>query len=135
MRNLEALLAFIAGRAATPHSWGREGNDCVSFAAGAVEAQTGKNPLGRLRWRSPRGALRVVTRLGGMAAALDARFDRVAPGAAMRGDIAGVADPVFGIHPMIVEGDTLVAPGDRGLVRLPRAAMIAAWSVGARRDV
>jgi hypothetical protein len=32
----------------------------------------------------------------------------------MRGDIGGVLTPQFGIHPMIVEGLTLVGPGDRG---------------------
>jgi hypothetical protein len=51
----------------------------------------------------------------------------------MRGDIAGVPDADLGIHPMIVEGDMLVGPGDKGLRRLPRRAMTIAWSTTCRR--
>jgi hypothetical protein len=40
-RDIEALLAFIEERLTVPHAWGRNGNDCMSFVAGAIDAQTG----------------------------------------------------------------------------------------------
>lgn len=127
-RDIPALLAFLASRAAMPHAWGRDANDCVAFCDGAVKAQGGEDKLGGLNWSTLAGALRVLKRLGGMEAAIDARFARIAPAKALRGDIAGVRDALFGIKPMLVEGDTLVSPGQRGFARLPRAAMVTAWS-------
>jgi len=133
-RDVMALLAFIESRQVVPHAWGRKANDCVAFVLAAVRAQTGENRGRRLVWSSRGGALRVLKRLGGLGAALDAHFVRIPPAQAMRGDIAGVADPVFGIHPMVVEGEMLVGPGDRGNRRLPRRAMIAAWSATLPRE-
>lgn len=127
-RDFEALIEFINSRQPLPHAWGRHANDCCSFPIQAVEAMTGRNPVGRLTWTSRRGAMRVIGRLGGLEKAIDRYFARIAPSMAMRGDIAGVPHPQFGIHPMIVDGATLVGPGERGLMRLPRRAMVVAWS-------
>lgn len=127
-RDIEALIAFVDSRHATPHAWGRRANDCVAFALGAVEAQTGVDPAPMVSWNSQAGALRVIRRFGTLEAAFDAYFARVAPAFAQRGDIAGVPDATFGIHPMIVEGETLVSPGDCGNRRAKRGEMVVAWS-------
>lgn len=127
-RDLAALFVFIESRASTPHAWGRRKNDCVSFAAGAVKAQTGRHRLGDLSWTTRAGALQVLDREGGLEAAVDKRYRRIAAAAAMRGDIAAVADPLLGIRLMIVEGEMLVGPGAAGNRRLKRSAMVAAWS-------
>lgn len=127
-RDYDALLRFIAEREAVPHSFGKQRNDCVAYGAGAIRAQTGRAPLGRLRWTTVRGAARVLKRLGGMEAAVSARLRPIAPAEAMRGDIAGIDDAQFGLRLMVVEGDTLVGPGAHGNKRQPRAAMIKAWS-------
>lgn len=127
LRDLDALLRLIEARQSRPFGWAQP-NDCVSFAMAAIRAQFGWSPLGRLRWRSERGALRAVRSVGGLETAMDARMRAIAPARAMRGDIAGVADRLLGISLMVVEGDTLVGPGANGLKRLPRAAMIRAWS-------
>jgi hypothetical protein len=129
-RDIEALLAFIEERLTVPHAWGRNGNDCMSFVAGAIDAQTGgkRKPLTGLKWSCKSTGMRQLAKLGGVEAALDARFQRIPPSMAHRGDIAGVPDADLGIHPMIVEGDMLVGPGDKGLRRLPRRAMTIAWS-------
>lgn len=127
-RNIPALLAFINERQNRPHAWGRYANDCIAFAAYAVKAQTGHHWLGNLTWCCERTALRAIAREGGLEAAIDRRFRRLPASMAQRGDIAGVPDDRFGIHPMIVEGATLVGPGAKGNRRLPRRAMTVAWS-------
>lgn len=129
MRDLEAFGRFLAERTALPHAW-EKGRCCVSFALGAAAAQTGRDVLGTLPdWRTQRQAKTVAARLGGLETAMDARFRRIPPAMAMRGDIAGVADAEFGVGLRAVEGRSLVGPGERGLRRRPRAEMIAAWSV------
>src|SRR3546814_3100758 len=64
-----------------------------------------------------------------METAMDRRMARVAPALAMRGDIAGVPDPLTGLRLMVVEGAMLVGPGAAGLERQPRCAMTIAWDV------
>lgn len=132
-RDIAALIALLEARQARGFRW-RRGRDCVSFAAACVEAQTGVDPLADLpRWRSRREALAIVQAQGGLEQALDVRLARIAPAMARRGDIAGLPDPLLGVRLMVVEGDTLVGPGGRGLERLPRSAMTMAWSAeGAR---
>jgi hypothetical protein len=138
-RDTAALIACIEAHSARPFSW-RRGRDCVSFAAACVEAQTGAEPLADLpSWRSRREALAVVDQVGGLSRALDQRLQPIAPAMAQRGDIAGVEasgpDRPFGIRLMVIEGGTLVGPGQRGLERLPRSVMTMAWSAtGGRED-
>ncbi len=132
-RDIPALIALLEARQARGFRW-RFPRDCVSFAAACVEAQTGRDPLADVpRWRTRSEALAVAEFAGGLEHALDARFNRIAPAMAQRGDIAGLPDPLLGVRLMVVEGDTLVGPGGRGLERLPRSAMTMAWSAeGAR---
>lgn len=133
-RDVSALIAFIDSRHSTPYEWGRTKNDCVSFVLGAVHALTGHDRATRIKWSSEKTALRTVARQGGLEAAFDKWFVRIEPSKAMRGDIAGVPDETFGIHPMIVEGETLVSPGDKGNRRCPRRMMVAAWSATLRHE-
>ncbi|WP_380787229.1 DUF6950 family protein [Sphingomonas sp. R86521] len=126
MRDYDALLAFVAGRTTLPFDWKR--NDCVRYAAGAVLAQTGVDPLrGVIRWGTARGAVRVLDRMGGMEAAVSSRLTAIAPAMAARGDIAGVPDDDLGLRLMVIEGETLVGPGDAGNRRLKRSVMTHAW--------
>lgn len=125
-RNLPRLFACIEAQSAKPFDW-RGDRDCVAFMARCVKAQTGIDPRGDLRWKSRREAYAIIVSEGNLMAAIDARFDRVAPAMAARGDIAAVLDDVFGIRLMIIEGETLVGPGEHGLERQPRAAMGIAW--------
>lgn len=127
-RDITALIAFIDSRQRTPHAIGREANDCIAFALGAIEAQTGVRIAPEAHWDGRSSALRLLKSYGSIEAAFDAHFERIAPGHAMRGDIAGVPDEELGIHPMIVEGRTLVSPGELGNGRAPRSAMAIAWS-------
>lgn len=131
-RDRIALIEVIEARRLNRFRW-RRGRDCVSFAAACVKAQTGRDVLADLgTWSNLREARSLIEEQGGLEAALDARFDRVPPALAQRGDIAGVPDVQFGIRLLVVEGDLLVGPATRGLERLPRSEMRVAWSIDAR---
>jgi hypothetical protein len=132
VRDIEALMALLEDRARKPFSW--RDHDCVRFAAAAVRAQTGVNPIRGLRWRSKKGATAAIARFGSLEAAVDAHLTRIAPAQAMRGDIAGVPDDEFGVRLMVVEGRLLIGPGDHGIRHLPRSAMVSAWSADDPRD-
>ena len=127
-RDIPALLATLFARRHLAHEW-RKGRDCVSNAMICVEAQTGIDHLADMPdWTTRAQALAVARSLGGLRKAMDDRFNRIAPSMTHRGDIAGLADKTFGVRLMVVEGETLVGPGDHGLERLPRKAMTIAWS-------
>lgn len=131
-RNFTALIETIEQRQTRPFRW-RRGRECVGFSAACVEAQTGRDPLADLpAWRTRREALAVAEAEGGLEAAIDKRFVRIPPALAQRGDIAGLPDDLFGVRLMIVEGETLVAPGSHGLIRSPRHEMTVAWSITPR---
>ena len=125
MRDLASLAAYIAARQDMPFAWGQ--NDCVTFAAGAVHALTGLDPLaGIARWKTERGAMMALKRRGGLIAAVSSVLPTIALAHAHRGDIAAVEGP-DGPYLMVIEGVTLVGPSPQGLDRHPRAAMIHAW--------
>jgi hypothetical protein len=130
-RDIPALIACIEARSRRGFRW-RRGRDCVSFAGACIEAQTGADLLADLpRWRTGREARAIAKAQGGLEVAVDNRLRRIAPALAQRGDIAGLPDRLLGVRLMVVEGETLVGPGARGLERLPRSAMTQAWSIDA----
>lgn len=131
-RDITALLDLIEARSTRAFAW-RKGSCCVSFMGAAVQAQIGIDVLAGLSWRSRRAALAILDELGGLEAAMDARFDRIAPALARRGDVAGLPDPLLGVQLAVVEGATLVAPGETGLIRVQRSAMTMAWDCGSAR--
>lgn len=129
MRDHDALIAYLDAHLATPFVWGS--HDCVTFAAGAVEAQTGRDPLASVtRWSSIREAFRVIKSYGGLAAAVDTVLSEIPPALAHRGDI-GAVPYKNDVLLVVVEGLTVVGPSYEGLLRLPRAAMTRAWSAHA----
>lgn len=137
-RDLAALIGVIEARSARGFAW-RGRRDCAGFVSRCAEAQTGIDPLGTLRWNSRREAWQVLAAEGGLEAAMDARFDRIAPAMAQRGDIAGVPDTAsggrMGLRLMIVEGAMLVGPDRHGLGRQKRSEMTMAWDVMSVRAV
>lgn len=131
-RDLIALVAYLDGKAAAPHDY--DGNCCVRFVLGGVEAQFGRAPRLPVSWRTGTGAKRAIVTLGGIEATADRLFRRIEPAQAQFGDIAGVIDHEGNFHVMLVEGQTLCSPGERGLDRIPRGAMIAAWCAEPRDE-
>lgn len=127
LRNHDALIALLDQRGATPFSWWDQ--DCVTFAAACVRAQTGVDLVAGVgsRWTTARGATRVLRRHGGLAAAVDGVLPAITPARAARGDV-GLASLGDRECLVIFEGATVVGPGLSGLVRLPREAATRAWS-------
>ena len=129
MRDLNALATYVAARETVPFAWGL--HDCVTFAAGAVLALTGRDPLADIAaWTTERAALRELDRRGGLAAAVSSVLTEIPLAHAHRGDI-GAVDGVRGPLLVVIEGMTLVGPDRDGLARLPRTKLVRAWSAGA----
>lgn len=125
------LPAYIEERRALPFAWGEQ--DCCQFARGAVVAVTGWDPAsdwGLRAYRSPRGGLAQLARLGGVAALpLRAGFLDVPVLLAQRGDLAlldNAGDPALGV----VLGDSAAFAGKQGLEFVPVAQCSRAWRVG-----
>jgi len=109
-----------------PLEWGDHANDCVSAAAAAIVAQGGSDLVGDRRWSNEAEAEAAIDAAGGISAAVSSVLMEIAPAFAQRGDIGAVLAGNRLIL-VVVEGDTLAAPGDLGLRRLPRKFMVQAW--------
>lgn len=123
---LDRLSAFLDAEAGHDHVWGRR--DSMLLVADWMAAATGKDPAApwRGRYRTPRGALRIIRAAGGKDALLADGFARVgcaraiAVEDAVSGDVGLVAvmtargrvEPVGAIR----SGDCWVVRGSRGLL-------------------
>lgn len=125
----ERLEKYIAEREKARFAWGV--HDCCRFAAGAVEAMTGADLMADLPAYSSAEEADLVLGDVGLIALVDARLPRREKGEARRGDVAlvGTEAGEKGDALFIVEGNTIVGAGARGLVRHPRAAIRIAWAV------
>lgn len=125
----ERLAEFTTGRRRQPYAWGT--NDCVTFAADAVEAVTGTDPLAELRgaWTSESEAMTVLEAQGGLIAAMDARFLRKAKEFAQRGDLVLVKDANGQPSLAVCVGKDAVAPGEDEMLLVPMGLARMAWEV------
>ena len=84
----ERLHEYIESRRDMPFAWGT--NDCVTFAAGAILAMTGRDLIGVPRWDSAATAMRILQEMGGMESVADKLFERVTkPGRGHLGLVSG----------------------------------------------
>lgn len=130
----DLLMAYLDRATAQPFAWGERDADCSLFAAGAVEALTGKHPCPWLigQYRDEEGASRQMEGLGGLEAATTAMLGPPLANKLMarRGDVAlfmlGDTEPVLAVH----LGDQLACkgPGGVGYVNARRAVTV--WPVG-----
>lgn len=111
-----------------PFAWGSMANDCVSATAATIRAYSSHDPIDGLCWTNEAQARAVIASLGGFEAAISSRLTPIEPAVAQRFDAAMVVLPE-GPLLAIVEGDSLVGPGAQRQMRLPRRAMIRAWTV------
>ncbi|WP_242149632.1 DUF6950 family protein [Sphingomonas sp. BAUL-RG-20F-R05-02] len=83
------LAAYLEPLRTRTFEWGA--HDCCTFAAGAVEAMTGVDPMPEFRGRysTAIGSARALTRFGkgSLEKTLDAKFEGVSAALAHRGDI------------------------------------------------
>lgn len=133
------LAAYLAPLRTRPFAWGT--HDCCTFAAGAVEAMTGVDPMPEFRghYSTAIGSARALRRFGAgtLEATIDTKFERVPAPLAQRGDVVmirqfeGQSDGLLGIA-WSSFAIAVGAEGAReGLLRLNRADWIEprAWRV------
>ena len=127
----QRLNAMMMAAINTPHEWGV--HDCVTFAADAVEAMTGVDPIADLRgeWAGPLSARRLLTdegvdTIGDMAAK---RLPEIPVSMARRGDIV-FCDSDEGGFLGVMQGRSIVGPAGIGLVHVPVNQALRAFRVG-----
>lgn len=120
---LNACIEAWQGRA---FAWGAA--DCCTWAAAAVEAQTGIDLMAEFRgaYKSKTGAARALRDIGAgtLVETMDAKLERIPPAWAKRGDVVMI-DGNLGI----CNGRDALMIGDDGLERLPMGAATAAWGL------
>lgn len=123
----EALSNYIAVKRHEPFEYGV--NDCCLFAAGAVEAITGQDPMPEFRGKydSLKTSLQVIKDIGAgtLEATMDAKFSEIGIGHAQRGDLAFFDGSVG-----VVMGGFAYFVSDDGLERIKRSLWDKCWSVG-----
>jgi len=125
----EARLASLVVEAQTRRfAWGVF--DCCIFAADAVQAMTGKDPMDGLRgYTTWRQAILLVRRLGGLPAAVKQALGEPlsVPTLAQRGDVVLVNTklPALGV----VVGASALVPLSTGVQRFPVGDWVTAWRV------
>jgi hypothetical protein len=123
----EALADYIAIKRHEPFEYGV--NDCCLFAAGAVIAVTGEDPMPEFRGKydSLKGSLKVIKEIGAgtLEATMDSKFLEIEIGHAQRGDLAFFDDSVG-----VVMGNFAYFVSDDGLERVNRSLWDKCWGVG-----
>jgi hypothetical protein len=122
-----ALVNYIIIKRDEPFEYGV--NDCCLFAAGAVEAITGEDPMSEFRGKydSLKGSIKAINEIGAgtLEATLDGKFPEVSIGYAQRGDLAFFNDSVG-----VVMGGFAYFVSDDGLERINRSLWDKCWGVG-----
>ena len=128
----EKLAALIQAVASSPFKWGT--HDCCQFARRSVRELTGRDPargLGLRNYKTARGALNNLRRLGGLEALAEkAGLPSIPVLRAQRGDVALARvgprnDNALGI----VVGAKAAFVGAHGLVFVPLGECLRAWRV------
>lgn len=126
----QALSEYLAAKRAEPFAYAT--NDCCTFAAGAVLAMTGVDPMAEYRGRyfTRLGSLRALRTIGpehsrgSVKAAWNVRFATVPVGLAQRGDLAFYQESVG-----VIAGAFAWFVSEDGLVRVPMRKWEKAWKV------
>jgi hypothetical protein len=131
-----AFAAVIARARRQPFEWGV--HDCVTFAAAAVQATTGRQVLAELHlqptWRTAPEAAAAIDSVGSLRVALGFLFGPPVPILCARaGDVALVRDPQHPARELlaVVHHGALLAPSEAGLAVFAPTHAVAAWSVRA----
>ena len=122
------LDALIAARMAAPFAWGT--HDCCLFAADAVVAQTSEDPAAEFRgmYVDARGAVALLTDLGGLQAVAARAGEFIPALCAQVGDI-GLVEHEGRELLAVCAGPVWLVPAEQGLAALPIDSAISAWRV------
>jgi hypothetical protein len=119
---------FGQARASMPFAWGS--NDCCTFAAAAVEALTGANPMVSVPgYDSARAAARLIEAGGGLTALASSLLgEPVAP------PMAGIGDVVLLVNEGrellgVCNGTCAAGPGPEGTLFIAMEVALAAWKI------
>jgi len=119
---------FGRARITTPFAWGS--NDCCTFAAAAVEALTGVNPMQSVpAYDKPLEAARLIEEGGGLEHLASSLL-----GAPVPPVMAAVGDVVLVINADremlgVCNGTNVLAPGKDGMAVFGMDAALAAWKI------
>lgn len=124
----ERLATYLHQRMATPFAWGS--HDCCTFAAGAVEAMTGSNPMAVLpRYDTEHAALRIIVEGGDLRRLVSSILgEPVRPAFAAMGDVVLLSNEgreLLGI----CNGVNAIAASQDGVAALEMSAAIEAWKI------
>lgn len=123
----DALYDYMDMKRHEPFEYGV--NDCCMFAAGAVEAITGEDPIPEFRGKydSLKTSLQVIKDIGAgtLEATMDGKFPEVEIGHAQRGDLAFFDGSVG-----VVMGGFAYFVSDDGVERINRSLWDKCWGVG-----
>lgn len=121
-----ALDEYVQAARCRPFAWGA--HDCCTFAAGAVQAITGR-AVALPAYVGVRQALRALQTRGGLLAAVRGQLGPMqAPARARRGDVLLLWQAGRDVLAVSL-GHAWAAPGAQGLVFGPAADAVAAWRV------
>lgn len=127
----QSLFAFTKDRLRTPYAWGE--NDCILFAADAVEAMTGEDLAADHRgtYNGPESAARIIGRAGAsdLASFVGLYLPEIPVALAGRGDI-GIAEGPHGDFAAVCQGRTYIGPSANGIIHVKRAQIFRAFKVG-----
>lgn len=120
--HLEMTLAeYITANLNRKFEWGSF--DCVFFAVGWLNHATGKDYLAGLpEWNTEEEAERVIAKVGGLQAAIDAQLERIHPNLARDGHVTLHKRGMW-----LFSGPHIVGPGTNGLVFIDRTHAECAW--------
>jgi hypothetical protein len=128
----EKLAAFVSARREHPFVWGAQ--DCCTFAADAVIAMTGRDPLADFRGRySTEDEADAVIGPDGLEAMLAQHLaafgaTEIPPLQAQRGDLALVRVANHTLLGVVI-GPTVAAPGLERLAFVRASTALRAWAV------
>ncbi|MCR8961137.1 hypothetical protein M0765_026435 [Variovorax sp. S2] len=119
---------FGKARASMPFGWGS--NDCCTFAAAAVKALTGADPMVSVpSYDSASTAARMIEEGGGLEQLASSFLGQPVPVA-----MAAVGDIVLVLNANrqmlgVCNGTNVLAPGEAGMAVLGMDAALAAWKI------
>lgn len=119
---------FGKARASIPFAWGS--NDCCTFAAAAVEAITGRDPMASAPpYVTELGAAKVIARAGSFTVLASQYLgEPVSPLMATVGDVVLIVNEGRDML-AVCNGVNAMAPSAAGMVALPMETALAAWRI------